>query len=175
VDYILAGIAPELSECTERQDDLPGTAIAAVECQVDSNVVDSVGFYLFADDDDMLDAIEEFITGDPVATESAVDRVLATVLFSDIVDSTVHAAEMGDRRWRAVLEQHDEVVRRDGDVAGIAVHIGARLGALAHANEVLVSNTVRDLTVGSDLAYSDRGVHELKGVPGDWQVWSAST
>jgi class 3 adenylate cyclase/pimeloyl-ACP methyl ester carboxylesterase len=183
-------------------------------------------------DDDILDAVVEFIAGAPVTKESEVDRVLATVLFSDIVDSTVHAAEMGDRRWRAVLEQHDGVVRReverhrgvvvkttgdgvlatfdgpgravhaalaleqavaplglrvragvhtgeierrDGDVAGIAVHIGARLGSLAGANEVLVSNTVKDLTVGSDLVYADRGHHELKGVPGDWQVWAAST
>jgi class 3 adenylate cyclase/pimeloyl-ACP methyl ester carboxylesterase len=182
-------------------------------------------------DDDILDAVVEFIAGAPVTKESEVDRVLATVLFSDIVDSTVHAAEMGDRRWRAVLEQHDGVVRReverhrgvvvkttgdgvlatfdgpgravhaalaleqavaplglqvragvhtgeierrDGDVAGIAVHIGARLGSLAGANEVLVSNTVKDLTVGSDLVYADRGHHELKGVPGDWQVWAAS-
>jgi len=182
-------------------------------------------------DDDLLDVVVEFIAGTPVATESEVDRVLSTVLFSDIVDSTVHAAEMGDRRWRAVLEQHDEVTRReverhrgvvvkrlgdgvlatfDGpgravhaalafeqavaplglqlragvhtgeierrgdDVAGIAVHIGARLSALAAPNEVLVSNTVKDLTVGSDLQYADRGRHELKGVPGDWQIWTAS-
>jgi class 3 adenylate cyclase len=182
-------------------------------------------------DDDVIDVIAEFIAGTPVTAEAEVDRVLATVLFSDIVDSTVHAAEMGDRRWRAVLEQHDEITRReverhrgvlvkrlgdgilatfdgpgravhaalaleqavaplglrlragvhtgeierrDDDVAGIAVHIGARLSALAGPNEVLVSNTVKELTVGSDLAYTDRGVHELKGVPGDWQVWSAS-
>jgi class 3 adenylate cyclase len=68
-----------------------------------------------------------------------------------------------------------EIERRDGDVAGIAVHIGARLGSLADANEVLVSSTVKDLTVGSDLVYADRGHHELKGVPGDWQIWAAST
>ncbi len=182
-------------------------------------------------DDDVLDVVMEFVTGGPVAKESAADRFLSTVLFSDIVDSTAHAAEMGDRRWHAVLEQHDDITRReverhrgvlvkrtgdgvlatfDGpgravhaalaleqavaplglqvragvhtgeiarlgdDVAGIAVHIGARLCALAGANEVLVSNTVRDLTVGSDLAYTDRGRHDLKGVPGDWQVWAAS-
>jgi len=70
VDYILAGIAPELSECTERQDDLPGTAIAAVECQVDSNVVDSVGFYLFADDDDMLDAYFGRLASNGVAPDT---------------------------------------------------------------------------------------------------------
>ena len=183
-------------------------------------------------DDDVLDVVMEFIAGGPVAAESEVDRVLATVLFSDIVDSTVHAVEMGDRRWRAVLEQYDgitcreverhrgvvvkqtgdgvlatfdgpgravhaalalaqavaplglqlragvhtgEIERRDDDVAGVAVHIGARLSALAAPNEVLASNTVKDLTVGSDLVYADRGRHELKGVPGDWQIWAAST
>jgi pimeloyl-ACP methyl ester carboxylesterase/class 3 adenylate cyclase len=183
-------------------------------------------------DDDVLDVVMEFVTGGPVAKESAADRFLSTVLFSDIVDSTAHAAEMGDRRWHAVLEQHDDITRReveryrgvlvkrtgdgvlatfDGpgravhaalaleqavaplglqvragvhtgeiarlgdDLAGIAVHIGARLCALAGGNEVLVSNTVKDLTVGSDLAYADRGRYELKGVPGDWQIWAAST
>jgi pimeloyl-ACP methyl ester carboxylesterase/class 3 adenylate cyclase len=183
-------------------------------------------------DDDVLDVVMEFVTGGPVAKESAADRFLATVLFSDIVDSTGHAAEMGDRRWHAVLEQHHDITRReveryrgvlvkrmgdgvlatfDGpgravhaalaleqavaplglqvragvhtgeiahlgdDLAGIAVHIGARLCALAGANEVFVSNTVKDLTVGSDLAYADRGHHELKGVPGDWQIWAASS
>jgi class 3 adenylate cyclase len=182
-------------------------------------------------DDDILDVIVEFITGTPVAKEKTGDRVLATVLFADIVDSTVHAATLGDRQWRAVLEQHEAVTRReierhrgvvvnrsgdgllatfDGpgravhaalairdavaplslqvhsgvhtgeierlgdDVAGLAVHIGARLGSLAKAGEVLVSNTVKDLTVGSALQYADRGQHELKGVPGDWQVWSVT-
>src|SRR5262249_57472874 len=64
-------------------------------------------------DDDMIDVVAEFIAGTPFTAEAEVDRVLATVLFSDIVDSTVHAAEMGDRRWRAVLEQHDEITRRE--------------------------------------------------------------
>jgi class 3 adenylate cyclase len=68
-----------------------------------------------------------------------------------------------------------EIARLGDDLAGIAVHIGARLCALAGGNEVLVSNTVKDLTVGSDLAYADRGRHELKGVPGNWQIWAAST
>jgi class 3 adenylate cyclase len=146
------------------------------------------------------------------------------------VDSTAHAAAMGDRRWRAVLEQHDAIVRReveahrgvlvkttgdgalatfDGpgravraalgvreavaalglevrgavhageverrgdDVAGIAVHIGARLVDLAASGEILVSGTVKDLVVGSDLAFADRGVAELKGIPGEWRVFVA--
>jgi len=183
------------------------------------------------EDDDILDRIAEFVTGGPVNRETDADRVLATVLFTDIVDSTVHAATMGDRQWRAVLEQHDtitrreieqhrgvvvkstgdgvlatfdgpgravqtacalhdavgalnlriragihtgEIERRGDDVAGIAVHIGARLGALADPGEVLVSGTVKDLVLGSDLEFADRGRHELKGVPGNWQIWAAS-
>jgi class 3 adenylate cyclase len=181
-------------------------------------------------DDDVFDAIAEFVTGGPVAPEAAVQRVLATVLFTDIVDSTVHAATLGDRQWRAVLEQHDalarreverhrgvvvkqtgdgllatfdgpgravraatalreavavlglevrvgihtgEVERRGDDVAGIAVHIGARLGALAAPGDVLVSGTVADLVVGSGLEFEDRGTTTLKGVPGEWRVLAA--
>ena len=182
-------------------------------------------------DDDLLDVVTEFVTGGPVNRETDVDRVLSTVLFTDIVDSTVHAATMGDRQWRAVLEQHDtitrreveryrgvlvkstgdgvlatfdgpgravqtacalsdgvaalnlriragihtgEIERRGDDVAGIAVHIGARLNALAEPGDVLVSGTVKDLVLGSDFDFEDRGIHALKGVPGDWQVWAAS-
>jgi pimeloyl-ACP methyl ester carboxylesterase len=181
-------------------------------------------------DDDVFDAIEEFVTGEATTQERHIDRVLATVLFTDIVDSTTRAVTVGDRSWRAVLEQHDEVARRqveryggilvtrtgdgllatfdgpgravraaqaivqsvkplglgvraglhtceierrDDDVAGIGVHIGARIGALAGANEVLVSNTVKDLVMGSDIEFTDRGSHGLKGVPGDWQLWAA--
>jgi class 3 adenylate cyclase/pimeloyl-ACP methyl ester carboxylesterase len=174
---------------------------------------------------DSLDVIEQFLTGTKRAV--AFDRVLATVLFTDIVDSTVHADELGDRRWREVLDAHDSVVRRelalangrevnttgdgffaifDGparavrcaqaivasarafglevraglhtgecevrgdDVAGIAVHIGARVAGLAGGGQVLVTSTVRDLVVGSDIEFVDWGRHELKGVPGEWQV-----
>jgi class 3 adenylate cyclase len=181
-------------------------------------------------DDDVFDAIEEFVTGAHVATESTVERVLSTVLFTDVVDSTIHAVAMGDRQWRAVLEQHDtscrreverhrgvlvkhtgdgllatfdgagravraavavreavaplgleirggvhtgEIERRGDDVAGIAVHIGARLAAVAEPGEILVSGTVNDLVVGSGLAFSERGVVELKGVPGEWRVYRA--
>jgi class 3 adenylate cyclase len=177
--------------------------------------------------DDMLDEVESFLTGATTAYEP--DRVLATVLFTDIVDSTTRAAEMGDRRWRDLSEAHNRAVRRlleryrgrevktlgdgflatfDGpgraircaselrhavrsvglevrsglhtgevelngdDISGIAVNIGARVGAQAHAGEVLVSQTVKDLVAGSGLDFEDRGEHDLKGVPGPWRLWS---
>ena len=179
----------------------------------------------------VLDAIAEFVTGAPARRDVDIDRVLMTVLFTDIVDSTARAASMGDRAWRAVLEQHDtaagkavdqnrgvvvkrtgdgllatfdgpgrgiraaralqeavqplglevraglhtgEVERRDSDVAGIGVHIGARVSALAGPGEVLVTSTVKDLVIGSDLEFSDRGARTLKGVPGDWHLWAAN-
>ena len=183
------------------------------------------------EDDDILDAIEEFVTGAPVLHEADdVDRVLMTVLFTDIVDSTARASEMGDKAWRSLLEQHDttaakavesqrgvvvkrtgdgllatfdgpgrgvraaralreavaslgvevraglhtgEVERRGDDVAGIGVHIGARVSALAASGEVLVTSTVKDLVMGSDLEFDDRGSRELKGVPGDWHLWAS--
>src|SRR5271168_1159580 len=169
--------------------------------------------------------IAEFLTGQQ--PEVADDRVLATVLFTDIVDSTRRAAEMGDRDWHALLDAHDAVVRsqlnrfrgrevstsgdsflamfdgpqraircamairdavqslgievraglhtgecevRGDDIGGIAVHIGARVSALAGPNEVLVSSTLRDLVIGSGLEFEDRGDHTLKGVPGEWRI-----
>ena len=184
-----------------------------------------------SDDDDVIDAISEFITGAPVQREVDVDRVLMTVLFTDIVDSTAHAASMGDKAWSALLEQHDtaaaravehhrgvvvkrtgdgllatfdgpgreyaplgevrqavqplgidvraglhtgEVERRADDVAGIGVHIGARVSALAGPGEVLVTSTVKDLVTGSELEFEDRGPRTLKGVPGDWHIWAAN-
>jgi class 3 adenylate cyclase len=183
------------------------------------------------DEDAVIDAIGEFVTGAPVPREVDVDRVLMTVLFTDIVDSTAHASELGDKAWSALLEQHDaaalkvvehyrgavvkrtgdgllatfdgpgrgiraaraiqdavrplgievragvhtgEVERREGDVAGIAVHIGARVSAVAGPGEVLVTGTVKDLVIGSDLQFHDRGDHSLKGVPGDWRLWTAT-
>ena len=181
---------------------------------------------------DALDIIEEFITGSRPAPAVDIDRVLATVLFTDIVDSTPRAAELGDRRWRELLDAHDRaaeaeierhrgimvkstgdgvLARFDGpargiqcaraivdagdrldlgvraglhvgecelrgdDVAGIAVHIGARISALAGAGEVYVSSTVRDLVAGSGIAFDDRGRHCLKGIPGDWQVLAVAS
>jgi len=166
--------------------------------------------------------IAEFLTGQ--RADVADDRVLATVLFTDIVDSTRRAAEIGDRDWHALLDAHDAVVRaqlarfrgrevgtagdgflamfdgpqraircamairdavqslgievraglhtgecevRGDDIGGLAVHIGARVSALARANDVLVSSTLRDLVIGSGLEFEDRGAHELKGVPGE--------
>lgn len=162
--------------------------------------------------------------------EATFDRMLATVLFTDIVRSTHRAAELGDRRWREVVERHHATVRTllaryrgseidtagdgffasfDGParavrcalaisdavrplgievraglhtgevetigdkIAGLAVNIGARVAELAAPSEVLVSQTVRDLMVGSELTFDDRGSHELKGVPGEWRVYAA--
>jgi pimeloyl-ACP methyl ester carboxylesterase len=180
------------------------------------------------DADALLDEIEGFLTG--VRRGPEPDRVLATVLFTDIVGSTERAVAMGDRPWRELLDRHHGVVRRalerwrgrevdtagdgflavfDGParavrcaeaiaaavlplglevragvhtgevelrndgVAGIAVHIGARISGLAGPGEVLVSRTVVDLVAGSGLVFSDRGEYELKGVPGTWQVFAA--
>ena len=178
----------------------------------------------------VLDEMEEFLTGARQARP--LDRVLATVMFTDIVDSTRRAADAGDRGWRDLIERHDELTRRqlerfrgqevktlgdgflatfdgparaiecacairDGvgthgrevraglhtgecelygdDVRGMAVNIGARVGALADANEVLVSSTVKDLVVGADLRFTERGEHELKGVPGTWRLYAAAS
>lgn len=180
--------------------------------------------------DAIVDEIEEFLTGARHAPDP--ERILATVMFSDIVDSTSRAAEMGDRRWRAVLESMDgsigselnlhrgRVVKKMGDgllatfdgparaircatairdaaraqygldvrsglhtgeieligddVGGIAVHIGARVSACAEPGEVLVSGTVKDLVVGSGIAFEDRGERQLKGVPGAWRLWAVN-
>ena len=181
------------------------------------------------DSDVIVGEIEQLLTGSRGAPEP--DRVLATVLFSDIVDSTRRAADAGDTAWRRLLEQHDDLVREevakgggrvvkslgDGvlavftgparaiacaealvsgvaelglslrvgvhtgecevlgeDLGGMTVHIGARVGALAEAGEILVSKTVVDLVVGSGLQFSDRGEHVLKGVPGAWGVYAVT-
>ena len=174
--------------------------------------------------------IAEFLTGRQA--EVTDDRVLATVLFTDIVDSTRRAVEMGDRDWHALLDAHDAVVRsqlsrfrgrevntsgdgflamfdgpqraircamairdavqslgievraglhtgecevRGDDIGGIAVHIGARVSALAGANDVLVSSTLRDLVIGSGLEFEKRSAHELKGVPGEWHLFAVAS
>jgi class 3 adenylate cyclase len=179
------------------------------------------------DADSVLDEIEQFLTGELAAREP--ERILATVLFTDIVASTQHAAELGDRRWRSLLEQYDRLIREaierhhgrvvkslgDGhlatfdspargiraavsiraamgdlrlevraglhageceligdDLAGLAVHIGARVGALAAAGEILVSSTVKDLVIGSGFAFEDSGVHTLNGIPGAWGLYA---
>src|SRR4029077_16852293 len=174
--------------------------------------------------------IAQFLTGHQAEVPD--DRVLATVLFTDIVDSTRRAAEMGDRDWHALLDAHDAVVRsqlarfrgrevntsgdgflatfdgpqraircamairdavralgievraglhtgeceiRGHDIGGMAVHIGARVSALAAANEVLVSNTLRDLVIGSGLEFDDRGAHQLKGAPGEGRLFAVAS
>jgi class 3 adenylate cyclase len=177
-----------------------------------------------------LDEIEEFLTGARHIPDP--ERILATVMFSDIVDSTQRAADLGDRRWRETLQLIEAAVGRelqrfrgravktmgdgflatfDGpargircatairdiarsqfdlevrsglhtgeievmgdDVGGLAVHIGARVGAIAGPGEVLVSGTVKDLVVGSEIPFEDRGERELKGVPGEWRLWAVA-
>ncbi len=168
----------------------------------------------------------EFLTGErpPVAVE----RVLATVVFTDIVRSTETAATLGDQRWHRLLDAHDARIReqlrifrgtevnttgdgflasfdgparaircsgailavtrelgvevrvgihtgecevRGDDLGGLAVHIAARIGALAGAGQILVSGTVKDLVVGSPIEFEDLGEHELKGVPGNWRIF----
>ncbi|MGC2827703.1 MAG: adenylate/guanylate cyclase domain-containing protein [Pseudolabrys sp.] len=182
----------------------------------------------FGDGDAILDEVEQFLTGSRHAQEP--ERVLATVLFVDIVGSTERAAALGDSRWRELLEAFYAKVREvlqqyrgreistsgdgflaafDGparaircagairdtvrslnlevrcglhtgecervgnDLAGIAVHVGARVAALAAPGEVLVSQTVRDLVAGSGLALEDRGTYALKGVPNEWRLFRA--
>ena len=181
-----------------------------------------------AEPDPYVSAIERFVAS-VIDEEAALDRVLATVLFTDIVGSTDKACELGDRRWTELLERHHQTVRAllaryrgtevkttgdgflatfDGparavkcaqgiceavrplglevragchtgeiellgaDVGGVAVHIGARIGALAGASEVLVSSTVKDLVAGSGLAFEDRGERRLKGVPEPWRLYA---
>jgi len=177
--------------------------------------------------DVVADEIQEFLTGVRPERIADVDRVLATILFTDIVDSTGKAAELGDRRWRALLDAHDATVRaeiaraqgreinrtgdgfvaafdgparaircareiaaaarrlglavrtglhtgectvRGEDLSGLALHIGARVAALAGAGEVLVTSTVRDLVLGAGFHFEDRGLQTLRGVPGEWRV-----
>ena len=185
-------------------------------------------FFHCGDTDAFLGAVQEFLTGAKELPDD--DRVLATVLFTDIVGATEQAERLGDRAWRDLLERHHSRVRQElerfrgreidaagdgffatfhgpargvrcalairdavrslgieiraglhtgecelmGDkVAGIAVHIGARVMGIGNAGEVLVSRTVKDLVVGSGLDFTDHGVHTLKGVAGDWELFSA--
>jgi class 3 adenylate cyclase len=174
--------------------------------------------------------IAEFLTGERPVVE--VERILTTVLFTDIVGSTARASSLGDQQWRSLLDVHDRTVReqlrryrgkeinttgdgfvtsfdgparaircalaineatgklgidlrmglhtgecevRGDDLAGLAVHIAARVGALAASGEVLVSGTVKDLVVGSGIEFADRGEHELKGVPESWRLFAVKS
>ena len=188
------------------------------------------GIYTWVDDDPherTMRASERFIAGLGRAVEP--ERVLATVLFTDIVNSTLRTAELGDRAWRELLERHNAVVRgrlhefrgeemdtagdgflasfdgpgraiscarmiveevralglevraglhtgeferHEAKLAGLGVAVGARIAAFAQPGEVLVSGTVKDLVAGSGLEFEDRGVHELKGVPGEWRLYA---
>lgn len=201
-------------------DNIPGARYVAL---------DGDDHLFFAGDfHDMLGEMEEFLTGHR-GSERA-DRILATVLFTDIVNSTAKAADLGDRAWRDLLDRFEGLVQRqlerfrgravkatgdgylatfDGpargvqcataiadavrqlgirvrtglhtgecemrgnDVAGIAVHIGARVADAAAPGEVLVSSTVKDLVAGSGLTFEERGSHALKGIPGTWRLFAA--
>ena len=178
------------------------------------------------DADALLDEIEEFLTGQ---RHGSADRVLTTVLFTDIVDSTARAGMLGDEAWRRELDTHDSIVRgqlgrldgrevnttgdgfvamfdipsaavraalaildatsaagfalragihtgecerRGDDLAGMAVHIAARVCGRAQAGEVLVSRTVRDVVTGSGLVFESRGTFELKGLPHPWELFA---
>ena len=183
----------------------------------------------FGDQDQVLSAMEEFFVGS--ASDARSERVLLTVLFTDIVESTSRAASLGDRSWRSLLDDHDHLARReieraghvvkstgdgllasfdrpgraietarslrdelatigldircglhtgevelrDDDLAGLAVHIAARVCAHANAGEILVSRTVSDLVVGSGFGFESRGEHSLKGVPGSWQLMAVTS
>jgi class 3 adenylate cyclase/esterase/lipase len=184
--------------------------------------------YSIGDSEGLIGEVEEFLTGERHDLREP-DRMLATVLFTDICNSTQHAARMGDRGWRFMLERHDALFRRslvrhrgrevkhtgdgflatfdgparaircaadhaesvaslglevraglhtgelevmDGDLGGLAVHIAARVMDRAAPCEVLVSSTVKDLVVGSGIDFEERGAHELRGVPGEWQLYS---
>jgi pimeloyl-ACP methyl ester carboxylesterase/class 3 adenylate cyclase len=175
--------------------------------------------------------IEEFVTGKRESALPDLERILATVLFTDIVDSTNRAVQMGDQSWHRLLDEHDRMARRmvdkyrgnlvkttgdgilatfdgpgraiccaldleaaatriglpsraglhtgeveirDKDIGGIAVHAAARVMALSNAGEVLVSRVVTDLVAGAGLKFAHRGLHELKGLPGRWDVFAAS-
>jgi class 3 adenylate cyclase len=175
----------------------------------------------------ILDEIEEFLTG--ARHQADLDRVLATVLFTDMVGSTERSAALGDKGWSDLLEAHNRVIREELDrfrgrevdtagdgffatfdgparaircacamrnelarlgieiraglhtgecelvgdkVRGLSVNIGSRVASLARPGEVLVSSTVKDLVAGSGLEFTDRGVHTLRGVPGEWRLFA---
>jgi class 3 adenylate cyclase len=202
-------------------DAIPGAR--GVELEGDAHL------FVAGDQDAILDEVEEFLTG--TRRPKPAQRMLATVLFTDIVSSTERAAAAGDADWRRLLTAHDRIAREaiaaergelvkstgdgvlatfDGpgraisaaremreavaelgleirsgihtgecerlgdDLGGIAVHIGARVSAAAQPAEILVSQTVRDLVVGSGLEFEDRGARELKGVPGEWRLFAVA-
>lgn len=187
--------------------------------------------YFIGDVEALHGDLEEFITGQRESQSADLERILATVLFTDIVDSTRSAAEMGDQTWRRLLDSHDQLAKQmvekhrgilvkstgdgilatfDGpgrgvrcalafgtasrqiglplraglhtgeieirgrDIGGIAVHAAARVMAQSQPSEVLVSRVVTDLVAGAGLKFSERGSHDLKGLPGRWDLFAAS-
>jgi class 3 adenylate cyclase/pimeloyl-ACP methyl ester carboxylesterase len=215
-----------------------GDIVPVVNAHYLGSEIDGAKLCIFPGDDHLpwigawepiIDEIEQFLTGARHRAEP--DRALATILFTDIVSSTERAAELGDQRWRALVERHDEITRteleryggrviktlgdgflaafegpakaircaraicseirplgielragvhtgecelRGDDLAGVAVNVGARIGALANPSEVLVSGTVRELVLGSGIEFAERGAHQLKGVPGEWRLYAVS-
>jgi len=184
-----------------------------------------------ADYDETLRLIEEFLTGQPSVAPPPVERFLSTLMFNDIVRSTDRAADLGDARWREVLDRFDEICRhevarhrgvivkhtgdgmlarfdspgravscalttneqvgalgvrtrsgihtgevelRGADLSGLAVHIASRVMDAAADGAVLVSRTVKDLTIGAGLSFDDRGERALKGIPGEWSLFAAT-
>jgi class 3 adenylate cyclase len=213
-------IAPDHAELIS--DRIAGARVVPLSAQTTS--------WMGPDQDDVLDLVEEFTTGQRPLRQSD-DRVLATVLFTDLVSSTERAASLGDRAWAGLLDEHNtlaqraiahhrgalvdtagdgllatfdgparaircaldmhgaigrlglqlragvhtgEIERSGDDVRGLAVHIGARVSALAGAGETLVSSTVKDLVAGSGIAFEDRGMHQLKGVPDEWRIFAVA-
>ena len=198
---------------------IPGAKVAIIDGRESTAWVEEPDAYV--------SAIESFLAS--VRDEEAeLDRVLATVLFTDIVDSTATAAVMGDTKWRTLIEEHDRLAKAtvaryrgtfvrgtgdgmlatfDGparaircaqiliesmkplgieirtgahtgeityggqDLAGLGVHVAARVASMAGASEVWASSTVKDLTAGSGLTFEDAGEHELKGVPDRWRLY----
>jgi class 3 adenylate cyclase len=188
---------------------------------------------MFGDQERLFNELEAFLVTIPEQARPTPepDRVLATVLFTDIVDATARATQLGDRAWGRLLEEHHELVRSqlqqfrgrevdtagdgffatfdgparaircayairdrlteldveiraglhtgecelvDGKASGIAVHTGARVASRAEPGEILVSSTVKDLVAGSGIAFNDRGLYELKGIPGEWRLFAVA-
>ncbi|MFN2472219.1 MAG: adenylate/guanylate cyclase domain-containing protein [Gaiellaceae bacterium] len=225
--------APTLAMSRQGDENAPATRYIAEHVQAGRYIAfpgSAHAPFLSADQELILAEIEEFLTGVRPVPEA--DRVLATVLFTDLVGSTAQAAQLGDRSWRSVLERHHarvrtelarfggveidtagdgffavfdgparaircaraiveqlrelgldvraglhtgECERADGKVAGIAVHIGARVAAEANGGEVLVSQTLKDIVAGSGIEFSERGVAALKGIPGEWRLYAVES
>jgi class 3 adenylate cyclase len=140
---------------------------------------------------ELMDVWIEFVTGRAPVAQS--ERRFATVLFTDIVSSTARSTEVGDEAWREMLDRHDRiawqavgrvglsvraglhageiVVREDGDVTGLAVNLAARVQQAATGGATWVSSTVRDLLLGGNWSFTERGEHALKGIDGAWRLY----